>query len=115
MYDGENLMHDNLAYKIRMTPTSRNQAILDQALVPAKAALVAITAAMPSSDQVKNALTTEGLTFIEVTGDATTGLSFWAQKEMIGCLFGEITPTAGLKIEAGGFVADGGCHALTGH
>jgi hypothetical protein len=115
MFDGEKSMQQNYAYKIRMTPTPNDQAILDNALVPAKAALLAITTTMPTTDQVKENLKAEGLTFVEVASDATTGIVFWAQKGMSGCLFGEIAPAARLKIEVGGFVADGGCHALTGH
>lgn len=115
MYDGDKPMDSNYAYRARGTPAPKDQAILDRALVSARSSLQAIATPMPNSDQVKAALEAEGLTFVEVSGDPATEVQFWAEKEMNGCVFGEITPLAGLTIEDGGFVADGGCHAVSGH
>jgi hypothetical protein len=115
MIDGEQSMQTNRTYKDRKTPTPTNQAILDRAVVSAEPALQEIATPMPTADQVKATLMAEGLTFVEAIGDPTTRVGFWAEVQMSGCLFGEIAPETGLTIEVGGFIADGGCHALSGH
>lgn len=96
-------------------PVPTDQAILERALSSAEAALQEITTPMPTADQVKATLTAEGLTFVEAIGDPTTTVGFWAEVQTSGCLFGEIAPETGLTIAVGGFIADGGCHALSGH
>jgi hypothetical protein len=71
-----------------MTARSRDQAILDTALVSAKTAHLEIITPMPSAAQVKTTIESEGLTFVEVVSYATTGgVSFWEQQEMAGFLF----------------------------
>ena len=115
MIDGEQSMQHNETYGDRKIPSPADQVILDQALLTAEAALRAITEPIPTADQVKDALAAEGLTSVEAVGSATIGVGFWAQVEMNGCIFGEIAPETGLAIETGGFIADGGCHALSGH
>lgn len=115
MYDGDKPIDQNYAYRVRGTPTPNDSAILDRALHLTRSSLQAIATPMPSNDQVTAALEAEGLTFVEVSGDSANEVQFWAEKEPSGCLFGKITPVAGLTIEAGGFVADGGCHAIPGH
>ena len=113
--DGEKSMQQNETYRDRKIPTAEDQAILDQALLSAEAALQAISTPLPTVDQVKNTLTAEGLTSVEAVSSPTIGVGFWAKVQMNGCLFGDIAPETGLTIEAGGFIADGGCHALSGH
>jgi hypothetical protein len=115
MIDREQSMQQNETSKDRKTPTPTDQAILDRALAPAEAALQEIATPMPTADRVKATLTAEGLTSVEAIGDPTTGVGFWAEVQMSGCLFGEIVPETGLTIEVGGFIADGGCRALSGH
>ncbi|MGV8876309.1 MAG: hypothetical protein ACOH1K_02225 [Rhodoglobus sp.] len=113
--DSEHDVQENKTFKDRKTPTAADQAILNQALAAAEAALQAIAAPIPTAEHVKETLTAEGFTAIDVVGDPATGVGFWAEVQMSGCLFGEIVPSAGLTIEAGGFIADGGCRALSGH
>lgn len=115
MYEAQDPSQLNNAYKIRMTAAPKDQPALDKALMRSKASLEKILAPPATADQVKTALKADGLTYVEVAGDATTGISYWAQVGDHGCLFGEIALDSVLKVEVGGFMPDGGCRLVTGH
>ncbi|MFD1720638.1 hypothetical protein [Amnibacterium endophyticum] len=59
------------------------------------------------------AMTTEGAPWVAADGTATVG--FEAQVGGSGCLIGSVPPSGRATVETGGFIMDGGCHALTGH
>ena len=115
MYEAQDPTQVNNAYKIRMTAAAKDQPSLDKALLKAKASLDAILAPPATADLVKTTLKADGFIFVEVASDARTGTVFWAEVGDHGCLFGGIDSENVLKIEAGGFMPDGGCRLITGH
>ena len=115
MYEAQDPSQLNNAKKIRMTAAPKDQPALDKALLRSKASLEKILGPAATVDQVKTALEADGLTHVEVAGDATTGIAYWAEVVNHLCLFGEIALDSVLKVEVGGFMPDGGCRLVTGH
>lgn len=107
-YDPDHAMGQNDRYRERMELSDEAMAAAEQPMSDLRVRLETLrTEGEISTDAVEGALREVGLPDVVVRGDADA-VEFGVDAPEGGCVFGEVQPDA-VRVEAGGYIMDGGC------
>ncbi|MFT4258502.1 hypothetical protein [Microbacterium sp.] len=107
-YDPDHAMAQNDVYRQRMDLSDGEREAAERAIAEVSPALDALRAGNGvTADAVEAALEDAGLADAQARGDERV-VAFAAYGPEGGCVFGEVSAEA-LRIEAGGYIMDGGC------